>query len=109
MKVNPIGIQSYQQLTNRQTQTSQKLSEQQSEAVADKKVTISPQENAGSRIAVKANSGNYSEYLSPEEKNALDILFSRFKDSERFGTSFNSDTQVEARQKTLGIQIDLKV
>lgn len=109
MKINPIGIQSYQQLTGRQNHAAQRLNDQDKSAVTDKQVKINPQnETTESRVAVKANSGNYADYLSPEERNALDILFARFKNSERFGANFQNE-EAPVKQKTLGSVIDMKV
>ena len=110
MKINPIGIQSYQQLTNRQNQSAQKLQDEKASLVTDNKVTIDPQqEDAGSRLAVKANSGSYADYLSPEEKNALDLLFSKFKNTERFGGSYQSEQSPVSKKQSLGNTIDIKV
>lgn len=108
MKVNPIGIQSYQQLQNKNNQQSQKVDDANFLKTDVEKVTIKPQEVAESKIAVKAKNSTFADYLSPEEKNVLDILFNRFKDTERFGSAFQQDTTVVNENK-IGSTIDLKV
>ena len=107
MKINPIGIQSYQQITNRNNQATQKLDDSNLLKTNDEKVTIKPQEAANSKIAVKAQNSSYADYLSPEEKNVLDILFNKFKDTEKFGSSFQAGQ--ELNENKLGSTIDLKV
>ena len=105
MKVNPVGINTYQNLTN-QEKTAQKpvdgLAPQSQPAV-------SSAEAKTSRLAVKAPSGSYADMLSVEEKQALDLLFSRFKDNERFGAVYQAKAETTAKVETLGRIIDIKV
>lgn len=108
MKVNPIGIQSYQQLTNKNNQPAQRVDDANLLKTNDEKVTIKPQDSVESKIAVKAQNSSFADYLSPEEKNVLDILFNRFKDTDRFGGAFQADNQAE-KENNLGQTIDLKV
>ncbi len=108
MKINPIGIQSYQQITNRNNQATQKLNDDNLlKTTNDEKVTIKPQDAVDSKIAVKTQNSSYADFLSPEEKNVLDILFNKFKDSEKFGSSFQAGQ--ESNENKLGSTIDLKV
>jgi len=106
MKVNPVGINTYQNLTN-QEKTAQKpvdgsVSTQQPAAVSTTETQIS-------RLAVKAPSGSYADMLSVEEKQALDVLFSRFKDNERFGAVYQAKAETAAKEEALGRIIDIKV
>ncbi len=108
MKVNPIGIQTYQQLNRKDNQTNIPVAEKQTNAV-DRKLSISPQEEISpSKLAVKANSGDYAQYLSPEERNALDILFARYKETGRFGQTYQKDAN-QSGNNNLGRTIDVKV
>ncbi len=107
MKINPIAIQSYQQVNNRNSQSAQKANDANL-LKADEKVTIKPQETGKSKVAVKAQNSSFADYLSPEEKNVLDILFNRFKDTERFGGALQADIQ-QTKENSLGQTIDLKV
>ncbi len=106
MKINPIGIQSYQQLNNRQNQVNEQADKNQK---TDDILNISPKEITDrSEIAVRPPEGTYAEFLSPEEKSALELLFNKYQDSERFGSAFNkNNTQNE--NKTLGKIIDVKI
>ena len=108
MKVNPIGIQSYLQLQNKNNSQAQKADDANFLKTDVEKVTIKPQEKTESKLAVKAKNATFADYLSPEEKNVLDILFNRFKDTERFGASFKQDTPAVNENK-IGSTIDLKV
>ena len=108
MKINPIGIQSYQQLTNKNSQPAKKVDNANLLKPDVEKVIIKPKETSESKIAVKAQNTNFADYLSPEEKNVLDILFSRFKDADRFGGAFQQDVN-DTKENNLGKTIDLKV
>ncbi len=108
MKINPIAIQSYQQLTRRDTQPATAEQKQAEQVATD--LTINPQSSAASSdVAVKAPAGSYAEYLTDAERSALDLLFSRFADSGRFGAAYNRDAAEDPAPRTLGKLIDLKV
>lgn len=109
MKINPIGIHSYQQLTRRDNPAnaapaSDELSK------TDSSVTISPQaDGTGSRLAIKAPKGSYAEFLTPQERKALEILFRRFHDTARFGPEYQEETEVGGEHGMVGSIIDVKV
>ncbi len=107
MNINPVGIQSYQQVNvredNARTKSSESASQNQPQAVS-----IEPQDLAPSKVAVKASSGSYAQYLSPEEKNALDLIFARFQNAEKFGPGY-AENETAADSGTLGKLIDVKV
>ena len=108
MKVNPIGIQAYEQLTQRE-QAPGAVADKQVQSTPEKPVQITPQaEAASSKLAVKAPAGSYAEFLSPEEKQALDLLFSRFRDSGRFGPGYGKDNAAAAEAVTVGNLLDVK-
>ncbi len=110
MKINPVAIQSYEQTVRRDDASTRQLTQENQADTAAKKVNISPQ-NAGeeSRVSVRASVSNYADILTPEEKNALDILFSRFRDSSRFGPGYQQDSQVDSESSLLGGMVDVKV
>ncbi len=108
MKVNPIGIQSYQQLNRRDNAAIQK--ENSNARSTDSTVVIEPQvESSTSKLAVKAPDSSYAEYLTADEKRALDLLFSRFKDTGRFGAYSPAENDNTASDAALGRVIDVKV
>jgi len=107
MQVNPIGVQSYQQL-NRQDKPNDAANGAQSTVAEPKKVTISPQEQpTESRLAVKVPRGSYAENLTEAETRALDLLFSRFNETGRFGPGY-ADGDGNAAEATVGRIVDLK-
>ena len=73
MKINPVAIQSYQQV-DRQERTAQRPADNASQA-ARETVTIKPQsQTEPSRMAVNATGVNYAENLTSEERQALELL-----------------------------------
>lgn len=109
MKINPLGVQSYQQLARKdQTETIPK--DNKAAEPGNQTLAITPQaETAGSRISVSAAKGGVAEQLSPEEKQALEILFARFKQTERFGPSYRKESSPSNENSTLGGMLDVKV
>ena len=114
MKVNPIGIQSYQQL-NRNEKPSGQANGAQTQiqdgiVKSDQnQLTIKPAAEESSRIAVKAARGSYADLLSPQEKQALDLLFSRYRDNSRFGPAYKSSEPSQNETESLGSLVDVKV
>ena len=101
MKINPVGIQSYQNVPKREDNAAG-IPYREAEAAS---VSIEPKSTAqGSSVAVKAKSGNYADTLSTEERRALELVFARFKETGRFGR-----TDGEKVEGGLGQLIDVKV
>jgi len=116
MKINPVALQSYQQIVRKDTQPQETVDTQLKKrgdmaTITGDKVTIKPSTpEKSSELAVKSASGNYADLLSPQEKQALDLLFSKFRDSERFGKSYKVESDSPAEiNKNLGRLIDVKV
>jgi hypothetical protein len=112
MKLNPVGISSYQQLGGREaTRQAQAESSNQDAGKSQATVAIAPQsESQSSRLAVKIQGGSYADYLSPEEKNALELLFNRFNDKSRFGPSYGRTSSAsDGESAHLGNLVDVKV
>lgn len=109
MKINPVGIQSYQQVNHRERPAGTAV-ESEVKPNQDKTVSSIPQSDASSsKLAIKALRGNYTDFLSPEEKQAMDLLFSKYRNSERFGGAYLRDAGDSALQKSLGNVVDVKV
>ena len=110
MKVNPVAIQSYQQAVRRDDKIAPQGHDNNQAVDAGYKVKIAPQnEGTESRVAIRAHVDNYADILTPEEKNALDLLFSRFRDAERFGPGYRMDAATEDEDRLVGGLIDIKV
>jgi len=109
MKVNPLGIQAYQHLT-RQDKPAADRPDSAIRGAGEEKVVIEPQSPVTkSALAVKVPGGNYSKFLSVEERQALDLLFARFSDSGRFGTAYAAEAESADRTVSLGRVVDVKV
>jgi hypothetical protein len=107
MQVNPIGVQTYQQY-NRQENVSDKTDATNTTPTQAKKVTIKPQEQpTESRLAVKVPRGSYADNLTEAETRALELLFSRFNETGRFGPGYEGNNGEQA-ETTVGKVIDLK-
>ncbi|UCD63431.1 MAG: hypothetical protein JSW34_11880 [Candidatus Zixiibacteriota bacterium] len=110
MKVNPVAIQSYQQTVQRENRVAPQTPQQAGSEEPGKKVKIAPQsEGSESRLAVRARVDNYTDMLTPEEKSALDMLFSRFRDSSRFGQVYQNRMASEQDNPLIGGMVDVKV
>ncbi len=109
MKINPIGIQSYQQLARRD-EPAKAPPDIKKTSTSDSSVTISPQtDRVSSRLAVKVPKDSYAEFLTPEEKKVLELLFRRFSDTSRFGPGYSRETENAGEQTMVGSIIDVKV
>ena len=108
MKVNPLGIQAYQHLTRQEKPTADRPDNTIGRAGGEN-VVIEPQPSVTkSALAVKAPAGNYTKFLSAEERQALDLLFARFSDSGRFGPAYAAETD-EPDAAGLGRVVDVRV
>jgi hypothetical protein len=108
MKVNSVNIQAYQQVGRREQAAPPPAKEDQKQSVQN--VTIEPQNKlTGSKLAVKAPSKSYAEYLSADEKRSLETLFAKYRDTARFGTGYQTEADGENPAPTLGRVIDVKV
>ena len=109
MKINAAAIQSYQQIS-RQNRPDQPSTEKPSGSAPEAAVTISPQdETHSSSLTVKATGGNSEQLLTKEERQAIELLFSRFKDTSRFGPSYMAGSDSDEGKSPVGQLIDLKV
>jgi hypothetical protein len=109
MKVNPLGIQAYQHLT-RQEKPATERPDNATRGIGEEKIVIEPQSPlTKSALAVKMPEGNYSKFLSGEERQALDLLFARFSDSGRFGAAYAAKTEASGQVANLGRMVDVKV
>ncbi|MEW6049870.1 MAG: hypothetical protein AB1644_02255 [Candidatus Zixiibacteriota bacterium] len=109
MNINQVGIQSYQQVNRRDNQLPV-TQDPAARPTNDATVVIEPQEGtSGSKLAVTAPKGSYADFLSVDEQKALELLFARFKDNQRFGTGYKATAAAEAPDPMVGQIIDVKV
>lgn len=108
MKLNPVGIQTYQHVNRRENEISHAATDKAADS-RRQQVTITPQEEtAASSIAVKGPRGLYTEFLSLEENQALELLFNRFRDTGRFGPGYMRDDNAVVANQNVGKMIDVK-
>lgn len=109
MKVNPLGIQAYQGLARQEKPAADRF-DNAIKGAGEEKVVIEPQSPVKkSALAVKVPEGNYSKFLSVEERQALDLVFARFSNTARFGTVYASKTEAAGETVNLGRVVDVKV
>lgn len=102
MKVNPLGIQSYQSPNTTRPQTEQNPTVAKS---TDAKIVLTPQpEGTPSTLAIKATPADYGSLLTEPERKAMEALFARFKDTGRTGVTGGAETE-----RGLGQLVDIKV
>lgn len=109
MKVNPLGIQAYEQLGKQDKQTGLTEGVKAQQELASK-VSLKPQsELTKSKLTIKAPSGSYAEYLNPQEKQALELLFGKFRENGKFGVGYSKDSNNNNDTTHLGSIVDVKV
>lgn len=108
MKINSVGIQNYQQI-GRQENNRPLATDRHTAADTQDPVLITPQSaQPNSVLAVKAPSGTYADALTPQERQALDLLFARFRESGRFSGVARMDGE-NGSEAGVGNIIDVKV
>ncbi len=107
MKINQLGIQSYQTINKPDVQPryTERIAEQQKSADT---ITLTPQsEAAGSQLAVRARGNGYADLLTPTEKTALELLFAKYQERAQnnatYGAGANSNPDAG-----LGVLLDVK-
>jgi hypothetical protein len=101
MKINPLGIQSYQSPNSARPQVEQKPVVNG----GDSKVVVTPQpEGTKSALAVKATPTDFGSLLTEPERKAMEALFARFKEGGRTGLNTGAETE-----RGLGLIVDIKV
>ena len=105
MKINSIGINAYQEMTGRvQSGKKPAVIDKTEEKVKAGKIQIPGRINkVGSDISVKLGGSEYASMLSPEEKQALELLFEKFGDNK--GMNITESTS----RPGLGRFVDVKL
>ncbi len=109
MKINPIAIQNYQTPTRRDNAAAVKPEQQEQPGSNLASVRIDPQlQTQPSRLAVQPQQINRAANLSPEEQRAVELLFSRFRDTSRFGAGYGTKAVEQSDEPGVGNLVDLK-
>lgn len=105
MKINSIGINAYQEMTGRAQANKKPVETNNAEQVKKtEKIQIPGRvDKVGSELSVKLDGEDYAEMLSPEEKQALELLFEKYGDKRGIT---NSST---ANRPGLGTFVDVKL
>jgi hypothetical protein len=107
MKINSIGINAYRQAMEKPNTESQML-DKSSKSTATSKVEIPGQaKKIGSNLAVKLKPGTFVDMLSTEEKEALTLLFEKFKESGALDGTYRREG--ESGKAHIGNFVDVKL
>jgi hypothetical protein len=104
MKINATGIDAYRNITG-ENQINRKAAGAD-RAESAEKVQIPIQDTApGSKLAVNLKNGSFADLLSPEEKQALEMIFEKFRGAE--GHSYEKSGMTD--KPRLGSIVDIKL
>jgi hypothetical protein len=105
MKINPVGVETYRQAMTRPPVDNKTVPENKAR-VNETRINIPNEaERTGSRLSVKLKPGTFSDMLSPQEKQALDMLFAKYNNIKQGDYSRSNDTG----QGHLGNLVDVKL
>jgi hypothetical protein len=108
MKISPIGIHSYQQLTRPESPV-KVVPESASVPQANGSVTISPQSGGvGSRLAVQAPNLKVIDALTVQERRALELILMKMKDTTGTSAAYGREKSDADANGLLGRIIDVK-
>ncbi len=105
MKINATGIDAYRNITG-ENQINRKPVSTDNRAEQGDKVQIPVQDKApGSKLSVNLKNGSFADMLSPEERQALEMIFEKFRGAE--GRSYEKSGTVD--KPRLGSIVDIKL
>jgi hypothetical protein len=108
MKINQVGIQNYQQL-GRQENAKPFVTNNDTDSDSDNAISIEPKSSLpSSSLAVKMPSGTFADSLTTEERQALEMLFAKFRESGRFSAGYKGGSEA-VDEVGLGRIVDVKV
>jgi hypothetical protein len=100
MKINSVGIDAYRQLSDNSQVNRRNQAENTENSKKTGQVEIPIQENRiSSKVGVKLQQGNFLDRLTTEEKQALEMLFSKY--------GVDGSKSTDSAPKT-GILVDFK-
>ncbi|SYZ73598.1 hypothetical protein TRIP_C30035 [Candidatus Zixiibacteriota bacterium] len=105
MKINATGIDAYRNILS-DNQVGRKQVGPENKIEQSGKVQIPVQDKApGSKLGVNLKSGSFADMLSPEEKQALEMIFEKFRGAE--GRSYEENGASD--KPRLGNIVDIKL
>ena len=105
MKVNSVGIDAYRQTMEKPQVNKQAVADRQQQVEKTQKVQVPVQTNkVSSKLGVKLQAGTFDDMLSDEERQAIEMVFSRFRN---IAGSYTNDGTNES--STLGNFVDVKL
>lgn len=107
MNINPVGINAYRQLdTDNQTARRQNAEKTTTSTVNPEPVEISGQTaKTGSALGIRVNRGAFEDILTAQEKEALEMVFEKFRSAAALTATYERDGQSEKTQ--LGKIVDV--
>ena len=104
MKISPVSIQAYQQVAQRDRTGGQNKIVRSD----DQSLTIQPEKKSvSSALAHRISGASYADFLSPEENQALDMLFGKFRGNDQIGSGYQASPGTD--EASVGRVIDVKV
>ena len=105
MKINSIGINAYQEMAGKAQANKKPVETTVTNQVqkADKIKIPGRTDRIGSDLSIKLEGEEYADLLSPEEKQALELLF------EKYGGKRGSLNSNANNQQLLGTFVDVKL
>lgn len=108
MKINPIGINAYQQVA-RTSKTAQQQNAA-TQAAEQTKLRIQPQNpQAPSRLAIKPHLSNIDATMTTAERNALENLIKIVNEKGTLNAGYSRDNRTVENPEAVGNFIDVKV
>jgi hypothetical protein len=105
MKINPVGVETYRQAMTRPAVDNRTVAENKPK-VNETKINIPNEtERTGSKLSVKLKPGTFTDMLSSEEKQALDMLFAKYNNIKQGDYSRSNETG----ETQLGNLVDIKL
>jgi hypothetical protein len=108
MKINPIGINAYQQIAR--TGKAAPSAAGNNQLPAASQVKIQPQSpQAPSRVSIKPHSANNESIMTVAERNALDSLLKIVNEKSAANAGYARDNRTVENPEAIGNFIDVKV
>jgi len=105
MKINPVGVETYRQAMVQRQADNKTVADNKSQVNATPVKIPNDTERTGSALSVKLKEGTFTDMLSVEEKQALEMLFDKYNNIKQGDYSSNGETG----RAHLGNLVDVKL